>query len=66
VVSTEFLAGAGRGIGTVILEASSGAGRMDLVLAATLVAGVVGLLVNDGLERLGRRLFAWDAAGAGA
>ncbi|WP_116044502.1 ABC transporter permease [Amycolatopsis palatopharyngis] len=60
VVSTEFLAGASRGIGNFILEASSGAGRMDLVLAATLIAGLVGFLINDGLERLGRKLFGWS------
>ncbi|MBP2321220.1 NitT/TauT family transport system permease protein [Kibdelosporangium banguiense] len=59
VVSTEFLAGARLGIGTFILDAGSGAGRMDLVLAGTVVAGLFGYLVNDGLERLGRRLFRW-------
>lgn len=61
VVSTEFLAGASRGIGNFILTASSGAGRMDLVLAATLVAGAIGYLFNESLERLGRRLFRWQA-----
>lgn len=66
VVSTEFLAGASRGIGNFILEASSGAGRMDLVLAATLIAGLVGFLINDGLERLGRRLFGWSTITADA
>ncbi|SMD26792.1 NitT/TauT family transport system permease protein [Kibdelosporangium aridum] len=60
IVSTEFLAGAPRGIGTFILNASSGAGRLDLVLAGTLVAGVFGFLVNAGLERLGRKLFRWQ------
>jgi NitT/TauT family transport system permease protein len=59
IVSTEFLAGARLGIGTFILDASSGAGRMDLVLAGTAVAGLFGYLVNDGLERLGHRLFRW-------
>ncbi|SFP48327.1 NitT/TauT family transport system permease protein [Amycolatopsis arida] len=62
VVSTEFVAGADRGLGNFILEASSGAGRMDLVLAGTMVAGVLGYLINEGLERLGRRLFRWHAA----
>jgi NitT/TauT family transport system permease protein len=62
IVSTEFLAGARRGIGNFILDASSGAGRMDLVLAGTVVAGLFGWLVNDGLERLGRRLFRWRVA----
>jgi NitT/TauT family transport system permease protein len=60
VVSTEFLAGAARGIGKFILEATDGAGRMDLVLAGTIVAGVIGYLINEGLERLGRRWFRWS------
>ncbi|MET0133624.1 MAG: ABC transporter permease subunit [Kibdelosporangium sp.] len=59
VVSTEFLAGARPGIGDFLLDASTGAGRMDLVLAGTVVAGLFGLLLNHGLERLGRRLFRW-------
>lgn len=65
VVSTEFLAGSSRGIGNAVLEASSGAGRMDIVLAATVVAGVIGFGINDGLERISRRLFHWSTV-AGA
>ena len=38
--------------GKFSLEATDGAGRMDLVLAATIVAGAVGYLINEGLERL--------------
>jgi NitT/TauT family transport system permease protein len=64
VLSTEFVAGASRGIGNYILEASSGGGRMDLVLAGTVVAGLIGYLINEGLERTGRRLFRWSANGA--
>ncbi|WP_158882066.1 ABC transporter permease [Amycolatopsis anabasis] len=60
VISTEYVAGASRGIGNFILEASEGGGRMDLVLAGTVVAGVIGYLINEGLERAGRRLFAWS------
>jgi NitT/TauT family transport system permease protein len=60
VISVEFIAGAVRGIGRFSLEAYEGAGRMDLVIAATLVAGVVGYLINEGLERLGRRWFVWS------
>jgi NitT/TauT family transport system permease protein len=66
VISTEFLAGAKLGIGQFVLEASAGAGRMDLVLAGTVVAGLLGFLVNEGLERLGRRLFRWSTADEGA
>ncbi|WP_020664437.1 ABC transporter permease [Amycolatopsis benzoatilytica] len=66
VISTEFLAGAKLGIGQFVLEASSGPGRMDLVLAGTVIAGILGYLVNEGLERLGNRLFRWNAAAEGA
>lgn len=66
VVSTEFLAGASRGIGAAILQASSGAGRMDIVLAATLVAGAIGFAINDGLERLVRRAFPWSTVAGAA
>jgi NitT/TauT family transport system permease protein len=60
VISVEYIAGAVRGIGKFSLAAYDGGGRMDLVLAATLVAGVIGYLINDGLERLGRRWFRWS------
>ncbi|MBB4687966.1 ABC transporter permease [Amycolatopsis jiangsuensis] len=66
VISTEFLAGAKLGIGQFVLEASSVSGRMDLVLAGTVVAGLLGFIVNEGLERLGRRLFRWNEADEGA
>ncbi|WP_406638930.1 ABC transporter permease [Amycolatopsis sp. WGS_07] len=66
VISTEFLAGAKLGIGQFVLEASSGPGRMDLVLAGTVVAGILGYIVNEGLERLGNRLFRWSSAVEGA
>ncbi|SHE78972.1 ABC transporter permease [Streptoalloteichus hindustanus] len=62
VVSVEFLAGASGGLGRFILESGSGSGRMDLVFAGTVVAGLVGYLVNAGLEWAQRRLFAWSAA----
>lgn len=66
VVSTEFLAGATRGIGNFLLDASGGGGRMDLVLAGTVVAGAIGYLINETLARLGRRWFRWSAASTGA
>lgn len=60
VISTEYFAGGSSGIGNFILEASQGGGRMDLVLAGTVVAGVLGYLINEGLERTGQRLFRWN------
>ncbi|RZS41070.1 NitT/TauT family transport system permease protein [Herbihabitans rhizosphaerae] len=66
VISTEYLAGATRGVGRFILEATEGAGRMDLVLAGTLVVGAIGYLINEGLERLGGRLFRWSTVEQGA
>ncbi|MBB5153840.1 ABC transporter permease [Saccharopolyspora phatthalungensis] len=61
VVSTEFLAGGGSGLGSFVLDASTGAGRMDLVLAGTLVAGIVGYLSNEALELVHKRAFRWSA-----
>jgi NitT/TauT family transport system permease protein len=60
VVSTEFLAGSEVGLGNFILVASTGSTRFDLVLAGTVVAGVLGFLINEGLEQIGKRLFRWS------
>ncbi|KAA2255927.1 ABC transporter permease subunit [Solihabitans fulvus] len=62
VISAEILTGASGGIGSFILAAASGATRMDRVLAGVVVAGVLGYLINAGLEWLQRRLFGWHAA----
>lgn len=62
IVSTEFIAGSSAGLGSFILQAAHGAGRTDLVLAGTVVAGVIGYLANEGLERLGGKLFKWHKA----
>lgn len=65
LVSVELLAGGSGGIGQFIMDARSGAGRMDLVLAGTVVAGVIGFLVNEGLERAQRRWVGWSAVTGG-
>ncbi|WP_083751763.1 ABC transporter permease [Saccharothrix sp. ALI-22-I] len=65
LVSVELLAGGSGGIGQFIMEARSGAGRMDLVLAGTVVAGVIGYLVNEGLERAQRRWVGWSSVTGG-
>jgi NitT/TauT family transport system permease protein len=59
VISAEMLTGASGGIGQFILAAASGATRMDRVLAGVVVAGVLGYVINAGLERLHRRYFDW-------
>lgn len=61
VVSVELYAAGSRGIGQFIVVASSGGARMDEVLGATVVAGLVGLAINAGLEGLHARLFHWSA-----
>jgi NitT/TauT family transport system permease protein len=59
MVSVEIMASSQIGIGFFIMEARSGPGRMDQVLVGTVVAGVIGLLLNSGLERVRRRWVAW-------
>jgi NitT/TauT family transport system permease protein len=59
-VSTEYLAGSEIGVGAFIIDVSTTIGAMDQVLAGTIVIGMFGYLVNEGLERLGRRLFHWS------
>ena len=60
IVSTELLAGGSGGIGTFVFEAGSGGGGMDLVLAGTVVAGLLGCAVNTALEQVQRRWLGWD------
>lgn len=59
-VSTEYLAGSEIGVGAFIIDTATTIGAMNQVLAATVVIGLIGYLINDGLERLGRRLFGWS------
>lgn len=58
-VTAEIIGGGDRGIGTVVGVAMLGSGQKDMVLAATLVAGVLGLLANLALEYGGRRTLVW-------
>jgi NitT/TauT family transport system permease protein len=59
-VSTEYLAGSEVGVGAFLIDTATTFGTMDQVLAATVVIGVIGVVANDGLERFGRRVFAWS------
>lgn len=63
LISVEMLAGGSGGIGHFIFVASSGAGRMDQVLAGTLVAGVLGYAINAGMAGIQRRWVTWAPAG---
>jgi NitT/TauT family transport system permease protein len=66
LITVEYLGGGGRiGIGNFTLVATDGAGRMDLVLAATVVAGAIGYVINESLERLGRWWFRWSTVVGG-
>lgn len=58
-VSAELLIGSGSGIGGYILQNTANASDLDLVYAATLVAGVLGVLVNLVMARIDSLLFGW-------
>lgn len=58
-VSAELLFGSGNGIGGYILLASTSAANLDEVYAATLVAGLLGLLVSGILAVVDKLAFGW-------
>lgn len=58
-VSAELLIGSGSGIGGYILANTANATNLDVVYAATLVAGVLGVLVNVALARVDEVLLGW-------
>lgn len=58
-VSAELLVGNGRGIGGYILVNSASATNLDTVYAATLVAGVLGVIVSALFSLLDRKAFGW-------
>lgn len=62
MVSTEYLAGSEVGIGAFLIDVYITVDGMDQVLAGTIVIGLAGYLINESLERLGRRLFHWSDA----
>ncbi|MFE3450685.1 ABC transporter permease [Nonomuraea sp. NPDC059194] len=65
-ISTEFLGGGSDGIGTFIILAESSPDGVALTVAATLWAGVLGLLTNSAFVGAERRLFHWHTAKTGA
>jgi NitT/TauT family transport system permease protein len=61
-VSTELLAGASDGLGRWMLEAGATGNRPDLVYAATIIAGLLGLAINGLLVLVERRFLSWQPA----
>lgn len=61
-VGAELIGGGTAGIGVFILRAGSGGGRPDLMIAATLWAGLLGLAINGLFTGAERRLFRWHHA----
>lgn len=61
-VSTELIAGGRHGIGVYITAAGSARNSIELMLAATLWAGAIGLAANALLVRIERSAFRWHTA----
>lgn len=69
IISTEILAGGGSdsdelwergGLGTFIADAGAGADRMDLAIAGTFVAGIIGAAINLIFVVIQRRWVNWS------
>jgi len=58
-ISTELIAGGGPGIGTWMLEHSETGVPRELLFAAIVVAGLIGLLINSAMGIGERRFFSW-------
>ncbi|WP_435201837.1 ABC transporter permease [Janibacter sp. GS2] len=58
-VSAELLVGGGVGIGGYVLVNSANATNLDIVYAATLVAGVLGVLVSLAMSAIDAKVFNW-------
>lgn len=61
-VSAELIGGGSSGLGTWIQVVQAGGTRPDLVFAGTVVAGLLGWLINVGTVSLERRFFGWQPA----
>lgn len=62
-ISAELLAGSAQGIGAYILRTSSGGGDTALVFGGTVIAGLLGVLVNMLLVGAERLIFRWKTDG---
>ncbi|BDZ44645.1 ABC transporter permease [Naasia aerilata] len=61
-ISAELLAGASDGLGRWMLDAGATGNRPDLVYAATIIAGLIGLAINFVLVLVERRFLSWQPA----
>jgi len=61
-ISAELLAAASDGLGRWMLDASATGNRPDLVYAATIIAGILGLVINAVLQLVERRFLGWQPA----
>jgi NitT/TauT family transport system permease protein len=59
VFSTELVFGGERGVGVYLVRHGEESGRMDVVLAGAVLAGVIGVLSNGGFAALQRKLVVW-------
>jgi len=60
VVSTELVFGGDLGIGVYLIRYGEESGRMDIVLAGAVLAGIVGFLSNSGFAALQRKFVVWS------
>ncbi|MEA5367396.1 ABC transporter permease subunit [Amycolatopsis sp., V23-08] len=59
VVSTELVFGGDRGVGIYLIRYGEESGRLDIVLAGAVVAGVLGYLSNSAFAALQRKFVVW-------
>jgi len=60
VISTELVVGGDAGIGSYMTRVQASGQDTIYVYAATIIAGVIGFIINIGLATLERRLFRWQ------
>lgn len=63
-ISAELLAGGRTGIGTWMIQINAIGGRPDLLYAAVLISGLLGLGLNGMLSLIEKRLMPWEQEGA--
>ncbi|MEU5877739.1 ABC transporter permease [Spirillospora sp. NPDC047279] len=61
-ISAELMGGGTAGIGTFVIRAGSSIDGVEMIVAATLWAGMIGLLFNLGFGGVERRLFRWHSS----